>query len=261
MSSKNHLSIGLSLFTLALSGCGGDALFPLYDPSTSATPGSTSTVGFAITAPDIQSDLAQTQSHAVTIASTDYTGNVVLSVDRSDLDANYSANSDIVISAPTTPIQLTAGQLTTVNLNINVLASAPSFDSTTSGGLGHIIINAIRSDNQEVGSFTVPVTVDPIFDINLAVAGGGSGTHTWDHSAMESFRQHSGNLTIRFINTDMTTPHRVHSSGQGFVHQPTNAVAGGTYEVTVDQTANDTTYYCHDHENQAANGRILSFGN
>jgi len=240
-----------------LNSCGGKFItFPDQEHESGS-------LGFSLSTAAINSNLGIVQSHTILIDSKNYSGEVPLSIDRSALDQAYSAGSDIVFSLDSARADLTAGQLTPVNININVLGSAPSFLSSANGGQGEIKLISTRPDTMEATTLSIPMTVNAIYEVILSVDGGGAGMHRWSQPASETFRKHDGDLVIRFINSD-TTVHRFHSTGEAFPHEPDNPPAGGTYEVIVDQTARDTTYYCHTHddENISGNGpRILSFGN
>jgi hypothetical protein len=193
----------------------------------------------------IESNLGTESSVTISMESFDLSGVVDLEIDRTDLDADFSANDDIVFSLSDTQVTLVKGETSEVTLNVEVKTSAPSFDD----GKVKVIGTLPNGDELEL---EILFQVNPYYEIRLSVDSG-TGQHSWDRPAVENFRHHDGNFQIVFINMDHLDEHSIHANG-GIDHQSGTMDAaasegedGGKYEAIVDQTSNSSTYYCHSH--------------
>jgi hypothetical protein len=188
-------------------------------------------------------------------AASDYTGNVSLTIDRTNLDA-VDVNGRVGTTLSMATAHLTPGSSTTIPVMLTTSTQAPDFSSdfkvtATSGGVS--------------SSTTVNLQVLPVYDVYLH--GGttpGSAPEVWDAAqpagTVTNFAPHTSGVTIHFINMDMRQTHIIHGNGD-IPHQNTGmplapspgaGMPGGTYTVTETGTTVTTgSFYCHSHESSA----------
>lgn len=223
-------------------------LFMQFCSSSTGGGGSAENEFIDVTGPtSIEKNLATTGTATITVTAKDFDGDVQLELDRSKIDDEFQAGTDIELSLSTDQVTVVANQSQAVTLTYTIKGSAPSFKSK-------LTINLTIPSKNETLKVEVPFEVRAIYESRLYVT---AGVHEFDKPLIENFRAHEGDLKLIFINMDPLATHRIHSSpgsGAAFDHQDVDMTAaasegedGGTYEVIADQSGADTSYYCHTH--------------
>ena len=251
-------SLFICTVVIILASCAGEE-----NGSSSQSASSNGTI--SLSSSSVDQNLGTSALLPITIDSDNFDGTISLSLNRVVLDNEMDAGSDIETSLSQSSVTVTNNSSTQVSLNVVVKASAPSFSSTNNNGSGKVTVVATPSEGDSV-SLDIPFQVNAVYETRLSVDGADpDGDHSWSQPTEDTFRYHPDGLMVIFVNTD-TNNHRVHS-GNAIPHQPpgesmdassSDGVDGGTYAVMVDQSRDDATYWCHDHEN-GGDGRTLSF--
>jgi plastocyanin len=177
-----------------------------------------------MTPPQVATTLGTESHYTITLASTNFTGPVSLSV--SGLPADWMATFEP--TAVTMPLDGT----TTVDLTITV-------PTTAAGATTQIGVNASAAPGTHEASAQLAVANEYIMTI-------GDGTGTGAHAFPSNLQLKLG-ATLRIMDADTGTPHRIHSDGgDGFPHQDASMEAGQEYAVTPGDLGG-YRFYCHDH--------------
>jgi mono/diheme cytochrome c family protein len=195
----------------------------------------------------LQLNLGQNKSTTVELLAGNYSGPVKIHAETDEI-SDIDPAGFVRIEVNPSQVTLVPGGKHTVTVNVSTDTMAPDFDLHL-----HLVAAEDNSAPKE-SHLEIPLQVQPVYEVLIQ---GGAAPENWGLSGPVNFRKHTAGVTVRFINMDTESAHRVHSSG-AIPHQDTTMAAavgttpGGTYEKTVMPGSPTTaTLYCHSHEGSA----------
>jgi plastocyanin len=189
----------------------------------SASPGSRSTI------------LGTTNRLLIKLRSCGYAGPVALSI--SGADPSWS----VAMDPPALVLATNASSESALNIQI-----------PTDGVAGSFVLQVSAQTGDGNGSATARLAVLRQVIIPFIDGTGGS-----DHHFPPIVLVNLG-TTVRFVNYDSTSMHRVHSDNgeHGFPHEPYELAFGGEFDVTP-TAPGSYGYYCHTHMFAAGSGTVI----